>query len=336
MIRSGPRNLITDIDGIRVGSARDVLARTGVTVVLPDAPAVAAADVRGGAPGTREIDVLDPSCLVDHVDAVAMSGGSAFGLDAASGVMTWLAAQGRGFPTANGARVPIVPAAIIYDLEMGGEDWGGVPPFRTLGLEACEAAAPDFALGNQGAGLGASAGPLKGGLGSVSAVSDDGVEVGALMVANSMGSVVMRDTPTFWAWAFEQDGELGGQQPPAAAPSDLDFGFLRGLATQTTIGVVATSTALDVGQAKRVAMMAHDGFARAIRPVHTPFDGDTIFVLSTGRRPLDDPAPAAIARIGMMAADCVARAIARAVYEAETLGDVRSYRETYGVIAAGA
>ena len=331
MIRPGRRNLITDVEGIRVGNASDVLARTGATVVLPDEPAIAAADVRGGAPGTREIDVLDPTCLVDRVDAVVMSGGSAFGLDAASGAMTWLVAQGRGFPTTGGARVPIVPAAIIFDLDMGGEDWGGVPPFRTLGVEACEAAALDFGLGNSGAGLGASAGVLKGGLGSVSAVSDDGLEVGALMIANPMGSVVMRDTPTFWAWPFEQNGELGGQKPPAAAPTDLDFGFLSGLATQTTIGVVATSTALDVAQAKRVAMMAHDGFARAIRPVHTPFDGDTIFVLSTGKKPLTGPVPAAIARIGMMAADCVARAIARAVFEAETLGDVPSYRETYGL-----
>ncbi len=331
MIRPGPRNLITDIEGIRVGNASDALARTGTTVILPDEPAIAAADVRGGAPGTREIDVLDPTCVVDTVDAIVMSGGSAFGLDAASGAMNWLAAQGRGFPTPGGARVPIVPAAIIFDLDMGGEDWGGVPPFRALGVEACEAAADDFGLGNVGAGLGASAGLLKGGLGSVSAVSDDGVEVGALMVANPMGSVVMRDTPTFWAWAFEQDGELGGRKPPTAAPTDLDFGFLRGLATQTTIGVVATSATLDVAQAKRVAMMAHDGFARAIRPVHTPFDGDTIFVLSTGRKPLADPVPAALARIGMMAADCVARAIARAVYEAETLGDSRSYRDTYGV-----
>jgi L-aminopeptidase/D-esterase-like protein len=330
MIRPGPRNLITDIEGIRVGNARDVLARTGVTVVLPDDAIVAAADVRGGAPGTREIDVLDPTCLVDHVDAIVMSGGSAFGLDAASGAMTWLAAQGRGFPVRS-ARVPIVPAAIIFDLEMGGEDWGGVPPFRALGVEACETAARDFDLGNAGAGLGASAGALKGGLGSVSAISDDGLEVGALMVANPMGSVVMGDTPTFWAWAFERDGELGGQKPPAAALSDLDFHTAGGLAAQTTIGVVATSTALDVVQAKRIAMMAHDGFARAIRPVHTPFDGDTIFVLSTGKHPLTDPVPAAIARIGMMAADCVARAIARAVYEAETLGEFRSYRDTYGV-----
>ncbi|HEY0418714.1 MAG TPA: P1 family peptidase, partial [Acetobacteraceae bacterium] len=208
--RPGPRNLITDIVGIAVGNADDAAVRSGVTVVLPEARAVAAVDVRGGGPGTRETDALGPTCLVESVDAIVLSGGSAFGLDAAAGAMAWLAVRGRGFAVGP-AVVPIVPAAVLFDLGNGGDKhWGDRPPYRDLALAACAAAGRDFALGNAGAGSGAKAGDLKGGLGSVSAVTDDGFQVGALVAANPLGSVVMPGDGAFWAWALERNGEFGG------------------------------------------------------------------------------------------------------------------------------
>ncbi|HEY5598961.1 MAG TPA: P1 family peptidase [Kiloniellales bacterium] len=336
MIRPGPRNLITDVSGLAVGNAEDHGARTGVTVVLPDTPAVAATDVRGGAPGTRETDALDPRCLVERVDAIVLSGGSAFGLDAASGVTAWLRRHGRGFKVGKAA-VPIVPAAILFDLNNGGDKaWGDEPPYRALGQRAADAATQALRLGNAGAGLGAHAGPLKGGLGSASfqyrpAGGGDGYTIGALAAVNCFGSVLMPQSATFWAWALEQDGELGGQTPPAQAigGGDLDAPFEAPLGAHTTLAVVATDAALSKAQAGRIAIMAHDGFARAIRPVHTPFDGDSIFVLSTGQYHLANPA-ADIGRIGMLAADCVARAVARGVFEAETLDNQPSYRAVYG------
>lgn len=331
MIRVGPRNLISDVAGVLVGNAEDAGLRSGTTVVLAEAPMTAAVDVRGGGPGTRETDALDPSCLVEAVDAVVLSGGSAFGLDAPGGVMSWLKARGRGFEVGE-AVVPIVPAAILFDLLNGGDkDWGETPPYRDLGLRAAEAAAADFALGNAGAGLGAVAGGLKGGLGSASFVFEgaDGAPftVGALAVANPFGSVTMPGTDTFWAWALEQDGELGGQAAPSAslAAGELDYAGAGTLAANTTLAVVATDAALSKAQAGRVAIMAQDGIARAIRPVHTPFDGDTVFVLSTGARPQADPL-GDVAKLGMLAADCTARAIARGVYEADGLGDCPGYR----------
>jgi len=335
MIRIGPRNLITDVPGIAVGNAEDHGARSGVTAILPDAPAVAAVDVRGGAPGTRETDVLDPSCLVDRVDAIVLSGGSAFGLDAASSVMAWLRQHGRGFKVGE-AVVPIVPAAILFDLNNGGDkDWGDEAPYRALGRTAVSAAGQTFALGNNGAGLGATAGALKGGLGSASfqyrPAQGDGYTIGALAAVNSFGSVVMPACGTFWAWTLEQDSELGGQTTPAGALSaeHLDTSFEGTLGAHTTLAVVATDAVLSKAQAGRIAIMAHDGLARAIRPVHTPFDGDSIFVLSTGQRHLANPA-AELGRIGMLAADCVARAVARGVFEAETLDNRPGYRAVYG------
>jgi L-aminopeptidase/D-esterase-like protein len=331
MIQPGARNLITDVDGVLVGNADDEALRSGVTVILPEAPATAAVDVRGGAPGTREIDSLDPTCLVDGVDAVCLSGGSAFGLDSATGVMAWLKAQGRGFAVGP-ARIPIVPGAILFDLLNGGDkEWGEETPYRALGLEACEAAGREFRLGNAGAGLGAKAGRFKGGLGSVSAVAEDGVQVGALMAVNCFGSVTVPGSPSFWAWTLEQGGELGGQPAPRPGPGlDLDYAFEALLGASTTIGVVATNVSLDKAQALRVAIMAQDGIARAVRPVHTPFDGDTVFVLSTAQHPLAEPVPASLGRLGLMAADCVARATARGVYAAEPLGDLPGYRQLHG------
>jgi len=329
-VAPGPHNLITDVAGIRVGNAEDAAVRTGVTVVLPERGAVAAVDVRGGAPGTRETDALDPTCLVPTVDAVVLSGGSSFGLEAGSAVMSWLAARGVGFPIGT-VRVPIVPAAILFDLLNGGDKaWGESPPYARLARAACAAAGDRFALGNAGAGLGARAGSLKGGLGSVSAVTPDGLQVGALIAVNAMGDTVMPGQSCFWAWPFERQGELGGQSPPrAGVPADeplLASPFAR-IGANTTIGVVATNAILDKAEAQRVAMMAQDGYARAIRPVHTPFDGDTIFVLATGTQALPAPRNASLSRLGALAADCVARAVARGVFAAESLGELQCYRD---------
>ncbi len=331
MIRPGQRNLITDVEGLRVGNAQDETVRTGVTVVLPDDRVVAGVDVRGGAPVTRGTDILDPTW--DRVDAIVLGGGSAFGLDAAGGAVSWLAGQGRGFAV-RGTKVPIVPAAILIDLLNGGDkDWGDRPPYRDLAVHACEGAALDLNLGNAGAGFGAAAmaGRLKGGLGSASAVTEDGLTVGALVAANPFGAVTMPGRATFWAWALEQDGEFGNVPPPAepVPAEDLDYKLRAALGGQSTLAVVATDATLDSAQARRIAIMAHDGIARAIRPVHSPFDGDTVFCLSTAKQRLKDEA-LSLARIGMIAADCVSRAIARAIYNAESLGELPSYRETFG------
>jgi L-aminopeptidase/D-esterase-like protein len=328
MIRPGPRNLITDVPGIRVGNAEQPDHLTGVTVVLPDRPAVAAVDVRGGAPGTRETDAMQPATLVERADAILLSGGSAFGLDAASGVSSWLAARGRGFQVGD-AHVPIVPSAILFDLLNGApKEWGHMPPYRSLGMKACDAAGERFALGNAGAGMGAIAGALKGGLGSVSALDDDGLMVGALAAANPVGSVTMPGQSTLWAWMLEQNGELGGQTPPdSPVMLEPDLPEVLQAGANTTLVVVAVSERLTRPQALRVAIMAQDGIARAIRPAHTPYDGDTVFVISTGDG--HPPGPAEVARIGAIAADCTARAIARGVYEAESTPAHPSWRETY-------
>lgn len=331
MTAPGPRNLITDVDGIRVGNAEDARLRSGVTVVLCDDACAAAADVRGGAPGTRETDALDATCLVPGVDAIVLSGGSAFGLAACDGVAAWLRAAGRGFPIGP-VRVPVVPGAIIFDLLNGGDKaWGDASPYPALARRACEAAAAGFAIGNAGAGLGAKAGFLKGGLGSASLVTGDGLQVGAVMVANPHGSPVIPGTRTLWAWAFERDGELGGQVPASPRPDAWDWrpraapGSGPRPGENTSIGVVAVNATLDRAAARRVAIMAQDGIARAVWPAHTPFDGDTLFVLATGRRSMAGGA-ADLSRLGAMAADCVARAMARAVHAADTLGDRPGYR----------
>ena len=330
MIQPGPRNLITDVDGLTVGNAVDERARTGVTVVLPQDGAVASVDVRGAAPGSRETDLLDPTCMVERIDAICLSGGSVHGLAAADGVVSWLHDQGRGF--ALGAwRLPIVPGAIIFDLGIGGAtDWGHCPAYGDLARAACDNAGLDFALGNAGAGMGACAGRLKGGLGSASAIAADGLQVAALVVANPVGAVVMPGSGTLWSWALECNGEMGHQRPPApGGGTGEDLPVESRIGGSTTLAVVASNAVLDKAQAKRVAMMAHDGMARAIRPVHTPFDGDSVFALSTSRMALPEPAPRSVARIGAIAADCLTRAIGRAVYQAESLGSFPSYRESY-------
>ncbi len=321
----GPRNAITDVPGLRVGQAEDRTAWTGVTVILPDHPAVAACDIRGGAPGTKETDLLAPSALVERVHGICLSGGSAFGLDAASGVMDFLVAQGIGFPVGT-ARIPIVPAAILFDLLNGGDKTWAEPPYRALARTACAAAGREVAQGNAGAGYGAKAGKLKGGLGTAS-VYTGGDWVGALVAVNPVGSVLHPGTLSFWAWPFERGDELGGQQPPTrplAALTDWTDTAIPQIGANTTIAVVATDAPLTKADAHRVAIMAQDGFARAIRPVHTPFDGDSVFALATGDG--SGVSPDRLARLGQAAADCLVRSVARGVYEAESLGAYPSYK----------
>lgn len=329
----GPLNSIADVPGVLVGSAEDLAVRTGATVVLPPVRAVAAVDVRGGGPGTRETDLLAPENLVDAVDAIVLSGGSVYGLAAADGVVASLGAAGKGFVIAPGLKTaPIVPGAILFDLANGGDkDWGDEPPYRALGKAALAAASAEVRQGSVGAGTGAMAGMLKGGLGSASIRLPGGGVVGALSAVNSHGSVVMPGTKAFWAWPAEIAGEFGGARPPADyAPDPFDWGLAKTNPAprgNTTIAVIATDVALTPAQAKRVAVMAQDGLARAIRPVHTPFDGDCVFVLSTGARPLGDPAPVALSILGSAAADCLARATARGVYEARPLAGERTYAD---------
>lgn len=336
MAGPGKRNLITDVAGLTAGQAEDETARTGVTVLMTEEPVIAVADVRGGAPGTRDTEALSPINLVGRIDALVLSGGSVYGLDACSGVISVLAERGRGFRIAqNAPPVPIVPGAILFDLMNGGDkNWGETAPYRALGRRAAENAGEDFRLGNAGAGYGAAAGRYKGGIGSASWVTDDGIAVGALAAVNSAGSPLISGTDVFWAWPFEYSREFGGRIPKGALPravSDLPEdmkGAVRPSAN-TTIAIVATDAGVSRIELARIAIMAADGFARALRPVHTPFDGDIVFAVATGKRALGETRERDTMRIGAIAGDCLARAIARGVYEAETLGHIKSYRETF-------
>lgn len=318
--RPGPRNLLTDVAGLRVGGAEDFRVKTGVTVVTGDAPFVAGVAVMGGAPGTRETDLLAPDRIVQAVDALVLAGGSAFGLAAADGAMEGLRAAGRGHP-AGGTRVPIVPAAILFDLANGGaKDWGE-NPYPALGRAAFEAAGLDFALGTAGAGTGATTGGLRGGLGSASLVLPSGATVGALVAVNALGSATVPGTRRFWAAPWEIGAEFGGLGPAPAPPDPAaTFRTKTDLAAgrATTIAVVATDAALDKAGATRMAWAAQDGIARALSPAHTPFDGDLVFAAATGRRPAPE-GPGALLALGHAAALCLARAIARAVFEATPL-----------------
>ena len=329
---AGPRNLITDVPGILVGQAEDHAAITGTTVIVAETSAVAAVDVRGGSPGTRETELLGAATLVERVDAIVLSGGSAFGLDAAGGVMDALAAQGRGFAVGE-ARVPIVPAAILFDLNFPSRrQWTGAPPHRRLGAAAVGRAGRDFTLGNAGAGLGAKAGRLKGGLGSASFVMSYGATVGAIVAVNCCGSAVRPDVGRLWAAEFALPEDAIPPQPaiPDTPLDPEDFSACSPLfaGANTTIALVATDASLGKNACRRFAMMAQDGLARAIRPAHTPFDGDTVFALATGDGPETDPAR--LARLGAAAADCLARAVMRAVAEAAPLGGYPSWQEAWG------
>ncbi|QGX99910.1 peptidase S58 family protein [Roseovarius faecimaris] len=312
--KAGPLNLITDVAGLRVGNASDDTIKTGATVLLGDAPFTAGVHVMGGAPGTRETDLLSPDKTVQQVDALVLSGGSAFGLDAASGVADALRAEGRGFAVGD-QRVPIVPAAILFDLLNGGKkDWAE-NPYKRLGAEALASATPSFACGSVGAGTGATTANLKGGLGSASLVLPSGHTVGALVAVNALGSAVVGDGPQFWAAPFEIGDEFGGLGVASAYP-DVHLPETKlSQHANTTIGIVATDAALTQAQCTRLATAAHDGFARALVPSHTPMDGDLIFAASTGAHEMQNPLADALL-LGHAAATCMARAIARAVFAA--------------------
>ena len=328
----GPRNLLTDIAGIKVGHAGDARIASGTTAIVFDQPTIVSVDIGGGGPGTRETDLLDPARTVDRIDAIALSGGSAFGLDAPGGVQAYLRSVGRGYAVGT-ALVPLVPGAILFDLLNGGDkDWGRYPPYRELGFAAAQAAGTDFALGSVGAGLGATTVNLKGGIGSASAVIDGGFTVAALAAVNAAGSAVVGDGPWFWAAPYEQNGEFGGHGFPATVPAAALLPRTKGaMRMNTTLVVVATDAALTKPQARHLAVMAQDGLARAIHPVHTPFEGDIVFAASTGQRPLGNPR-FELTAVGSAAAQVAARAIARGIFEAEALalpGAVPSYRKKF-------
>jgi L-aminopeptidase/D-esterase-like protein len=328
-----PRNLITDVAGVRVGNADDPTLASGTTAIVFDEPAIAAVDVRGGAPGTRETDLLEAHRTVERIDAVTLSGGSAFGLDAASGVQAWLLEQGRGF-TIGKVRIPIVCGAVLFDMTNGGDKrWGRYAPYRELGYAAAAAAGPDFMLGTAGAGYGATTVNLKGGLGSASAMTRAGHAVGALVAINACGSATVGQERHFWAAPFEQNGEFGGLGFPAKVPPAALLPVAKGSPGEnTTIAVVATDATLTKAQTKQFAVMAHDGLARAIQPAHTALDGDTVFAAATGRRPLGD-AVRELTELGAVAAHVLARAVARGVYEAKALpfpGALPSWRDKFG------
>ncbi|NOD33193.1 MULTISPECIES: P1 family peptidase [unclassified Ruegeria] len=315
----GPKNLITDIPGLMVGNAQDDTLKSGATVLTAQAPFVASVHVMGGAPGTRETDLLASDKAVTHVDAIVLSGGSAFGLDACSGVSDGLRKMGRGFPVGD-VNVPIVPGAILFDLLNGGDKNWEDNPYRALGRTAFEVASDRFDLGSVGAGTGALAAMQKGGLGSASLILDSGITVGALVAANPLGSVTTPGDQHFWAAPFEIGNEFGGLGPDTNAALGTPQASLKAQAmksadpakTNTTIAIVATDAALTKPQCQRMAFAAHDGIARAIVPAHTPGDGDLVFAASTGVRPLSTEAE--LGRIGHAGSVCLARAIARAVY----------------------
>jgi L-aminopeptidase/D-esterase-like protein len=324
MARPGRLNLITDVAGLRVGHAADERVRTGVTALLCPGGWNAAVDVRGGGPGERELSALSLENLVGQAHAIVLSGGSVFGLGAGDGATAALSLQGQGLKLHPASpHLPIVPTAILHDLGNGGDKAFGLePPYHRLGIEAVEAAAERFALGLAGAGRGAMAGLVPGGLGSASMALDDGLVVGALVAINPLGSVFMPDGKTFWAWPFEMDDEFGGRRPDADMPrahapmpalSRLKTAGRVDAGANTTLAIVAVNAALSGPQLKRVAIMAHDGMARAVHPAHTPFDGDIVFAVAKGDRPVDSHAEVAV--IGSAAADALARAIARGVYE---------------------
>jgi L-aminopeptidase/D-esterase-like protein len=351
------RNSLTDVAGIAVGHATDLALGSGVTAILFDRPATAAVCVLGGAPGGRDIGLLAPEMTVQAVDAIVLSGGSAFGLDAAGGVQAALREMGRGYAIRD-ARIPIVPQAIIFDLLNGGnKDWGRFSPYRELGYAAAQAAvaqaaghdvarandfarAHDFALGSVGGGTGATTATVKGGLGSASARTDAGHTVGALAIVNAVGSPLIGTGPWFWAAPYEQDSEFGGLGWPARIDTTLRLKGGPGTsmtATSTTIGLVATDAALTKAQAQRLAIMAHDGLARAVLPAHAPLDGDTIFAAATGHRPLGEVVPELTA-LGFAATLVMARAIARGVHAATALpvpGGQPAWRDRFGATQIG-
>ena len=328
---------ITDVGGILVGHHHridpDVSLgsgwASGSTVVLTPPGTVGAVDGRGGAPGTRETDLLDPINTVRHVDAVVLTGGSAYGLAAADGVMTWLEEQGRGVAMGGGV-VPIVPAAVIFDLPVGG--WANRPTAE-FGYAAAAAASTEFALGTVGGGVGARAGVLKGGVGTASVMLDCGVTVGALVVLNAAGDVI--DPATGLPWMARLIEEFGLTGPPADQLAAYADHHTELSALNTTIAVVATDAALSPAGCRRVAVAAHDGLARTIQPCHTPIDGDTVFALATGAVTVEpdektpvamSPETALVTKVGAAAADVLARAVLVGLLAAEPVAGIPTYR----------
>lgn len=315
-------NLITDVPGVFLGNAQDPALASGVTAVIFETPAAASASILGGAPGVRDTALLEPEMSIARIDALVLSGGSAFGLDAMGGAQAFLHAQGRGFAVGS-ARVPIVPGAILFDLNNGGDkNWGGQSPYWKMGhAAASSASSKPFQLGTSGAGFGATTANLKGGLGSASARTAGGYTIGAVVAVNAIGSLTIGRRPFFWAAPYERDGEFGALGLPAhISPADLALQIKGGPAPaneNTTIAILACNAPFGKAEAKRIAIMAHDGMARAIRPAHAPFDGDIVFAASTGKGETVDGGQ--LLEIGALAADCLARAIARAVYEATAL-----------------
>ena len=321
-MRVGARNLITDVAGLRVGNAADAALRSGCTVLVGERPFVAGVSVMGGAPGTRETELLDPSRLVQEVDALVLSGGSAFGLDACSGVADGLRKMGRGFAVGD-QRVPIVPGAILFDLLNGGDKAWARNPYYGLGALALQASGSEFALGTAGAGFGALTGRWKGGLGSASCVLASGITVGALVAVNALGSVTVGEGRQFWAAPFEMDDEFGGLGVSGE-------GFVaeveprKRMGEATTIAIVACDAIMTKAQAHCMAVAAQDGMARAIVPSHTLLDGDLVFAAATGFRVMTEAVRDQY-QIGHAAAVCLSRAIARGVYEARAMpGDLQT------------
>jgi D-aminopeptidase len=327
------RNLITDVAGVKVGSAEDAKLASGVTVIRFDAPATISGLVSGGAPGSFDTALLAPEMTVQQADAVFLSGGSAFGLASGVGVQGALRAAGRGFAVGS-VRVPIVTGAILFDLLNGGDkNWGRLAPYADLAYAATEAAAETFPLGTAGAGYGATTANLKGGLGSASAVTANGFTVGAVAAVNAIGATTMGDSPHFWAAPWEVGAEFGGLGMTSPASSGALRVRVKGDRPATTIACVVTDAVITKAQAHRLAVMANDGLSHAIRPAHASFDGDTVFFAGTGQKPLGQNATRDITEIGTVAADCLARAVARGVYEAQPLpfaNALPSWRSRFG------
>ncbi|MDE2579009.1 MAG: P1 family peptidase [Hyphomicrobiales bacterium] len=328
-MKTGPRNLITDVAGVSVGNAHDARLASGVTVALFEPGALASVAVTGGAPGGRDLGCLEPDAYVAQVDALVLSGGSAYGLDAPSGAQAFLRERGRGIGF-GAAVVPIAPGAILFDLMNGGDKaWGRYPPYRELAYDACQTAAEDFALGSSGAGYGATTADLKGGLGSASAIASAGHRVGALVAVNALGSAVVDGGPHFWAAPFESGTEFGGLGPAAAPRGAIKW---KGRAPATTIGMVATDARLTKAEARRMAIAASGGLSKGLRLAHALFDGDTIFAVSTSRSTMLAPEQD-LMEICALASDCLARAIARAVFCATALpfaGALPAWRDRFG------
>lgn len=327
------KNLITDIAGLKVGNAQDAGMASGVTALIFASPCIASIAIHGGAPGTRDTALLEPEMTVEGIDALVLSGGSVFGLDSMGGVIAALREQGRGFRIGDLA-MPIVPGAILFDLMNGGDkDWGPKPVYWDLGYRAAQAACENFALGTIGAGFGANTVNVKGGLGSASATTSNGFRVGALVAVNALGQGTIGDSRHFWAAPYERAYEFGGHGFPSQLPANaLDCRIKGDTPTNTTIAIVVTDAALTKAEAKRLAIMAQDGMAHALRPAHAALDGDIVFAAATGRA-ANAPTIRDRTEIGMMAADCLARAIARGIYEATPLpfaNALPSYKQKFG------